>query len=181
MAETPHTAPGEAFAAAEHESSGLPQFDTAQWPGQIAWFLIIFVLLFLLMRHVFVPRIGGALETRADKIAGDIDDARRFRDEAEDQSRESAAETARARASAQKMAQDARARAQSELMARLGEEEAKLAKTAAEADARIAAARDKAMDNVGKIAADTAQAIVEKLTGKKATAAEIKSAMPRSA
>jgi len=181
MAETPHTAPGESHASAEHESGGLPQFDTAQWPGQIAWFLIIFVVLFVLMRQVFVPRIGGAMEMRGDKIAGDIDDARRFKDEAEDEAAEAAADTAKARARSHKLAQDARAKGQAEATARLAEEEAKIAKAADAADARIAAARDKAMSNVSTIASETAQAIVEKLTGKTATAAEVKSAMSRSA
>ena len=64
MAETPHTAPGETHAATEHESSGLPQFDTAQWPGQIVWFLIIFGVLLLLMRGVFVPRIAARRSER---------------------------------------------------------------------------------------------------------------------
>ena len=35
----------EGTAAAGHESSGLPQFDFQWWPGQIAWFLIVFAAL----------------------------------------------------------------------------------------------------------------------------------------
>lgn len=172
MAATPHPASGETTAATEHESSGLPQFDTAQWPGQIVWFLIIFTVLLFLMRNVFVPRIGGAVEGRAAKIAGDIAEARRLKTEAEEQAQAAAAETAKARAVSQRVALDARAKAQGELTARLAEEEAKLAEAASAADARIAVARDKAMGNVRSIAAETAQAIVAKLTGVPASAKE---------
>ena len=42
----------------------------------------------------------------------------------------------------------------------------------AEAETRIRAARDKAMGNVGAIASDTAKAMIEKLTGVKASAAD---------
>ena len=163
-------------AAAEHGAGGLPQFDPTWWPGQAAWFLIIFLGVLVLMRTVFVPRIGGAITAREDKINGDIAEARRLKAEADAQAQEAASEMAAARASAQKVASDARAKAQAEIAARLAEEEAKLAATGAQAEARIATAREAAMSNVAGIAADTAQAIVQKLTGKSATAAELAAA-----
>ena len=58
----------------------------------------------------------------------------------------------------------------------LAVEEARLADVAAVSDAAIAKARDKAMGNVAGIAQDTAQAIIAKLTGKAATAAELATA-----
>jgi F-type H+-transporting ATPase subunit b len=179
MAATPHTASAEATASTEHASSGLPQFDTAQWPGQIIWFMVIFGVLLFLMRTVFVPRIGGAIDGRAAKISGDIVEARRLKDEAEEQAQAAAAETAKARAASQKVAQDARAKAQAEIAARLGEEEAKLAVAVSAADARIAISRDRAMGNVRAIAAEAAQAIVEKLTGFPASAKEVAAATTR--
>lgn len=163
-------------AAAEHASGGLPQFDISTWPGQIAWFLIIFFVVFMIMRLVIVPRIGGAIDGRADKIAGDIADARRMKGEADAAAAASAAELSQARAAAQKVATDARAKAGAELAARLAEEEAKLAETTNAAEARIARAREAAMTNVAQIGADTAAAIVERLTGSKVSAAELKSA-----
>jgi F-type H+-transporting ATPase subunit b len=173
MAEEPHTAPGETGAGEEHASGGLPQFNTAYWPGQIVWFLIIFGVLLFLMRTVFVPRIGGAMDNREQKITGDIDEARRLKAEAEAQAAEAAAEMGRARAAAQKVALDARAQAQAGINARLAEEEAKLAQTSAAAEARIGAARDAAMTNVRSIAIDAAGAIIEKLTGRPASAQEV--------
>ena len=48
---------------------------------------------------------------------------------------------------------------------RQADEEARLGQVMAEAEARIAAARTEAMTHVRGIASETAQAIVEKLTG----------------
>ena len=70
----------------------------------------------------------------------------------------------------------ARAKARAEIDKALAAEEARLADVAAVSDAAIAKARDKAMGNVATIAQDTAQAIVAKLTGKAATAAEFSAA-----
>lgn len=158
---------------AAHGEGGLPQFDLAQWPGQIAWFLIIFAVVYLLMRYVLVPRISNAIDGRDSKIDGDIAEARRLKAEADAAAEAAAAELTQARVAAQKLAVDARAKAQAEIAARLAEEEAKVAGTTAEAESRITAARDAAMANVATITPDVALSIVERLTGKAATAAEL--------
>jgi F-type H+-transporting ATPase subunit b len=162
--------------AAPPASGGLPQFDFQWWPGQIVWFLVVFLVVLLFVRLFVAPRVGGTIDARGDKISGDIADARRLKDEAEAQAAAAAAETAQARAQAQRVAAEARAKAQAEVTARLAEEEAKLAEKGAEAEARIAKSRDAAMANVAGIAAETAGAIVGKLTGRPATATELRSA-----
>jgi F-type H+-transporting ATPase subunit b len=166
----------ESTAAPEAQSAGLPQFDFQWWPGQIVWFLIMFLVVLVFVRLFAAPRVGGTIDARADKISGDIADARRLKDEAEAQAAAAAAETAQARAAAQRVAAEARAKAQAEVAARLAEEEAKLAEKGAVAEARIAKARDAAMANVAGIAADAAGAIVGKLTGRAATSAELTAA-----
>jgi F-type H+-transporting ATPase subunit b len=159
--------------AAGHESSGLPQFDFAWWPGQILWFLIIFGVVLIFIRMFAAPKVGNTIENREGHIAGQIAEARRLKDEADKKAEAAAADMAQARAGAQKLAAEARAKANAEAAARLAEEEAKLAAEGAKAEARIAKARDAAMTNVAGIASETAQAIVERLTGKTATAAEL--------
>jgi F-type H+-transporting ATPase subunit b len=155
---------------------GLPQFDVQWWPGQIVWFLIIFFIVLAFVRLFAAPRVGGTIDAREAKMAGDIADAWRMKEEAEAQAKAVSEETARARGAAQRLAAEARAKAQAEVAARLAAEEAKLADAGAAAEARIAAARDAAMGNVASIASDTAAAIVAKLTGKAASASELKAA-----
>ena len=163
-------------AAGGHESSGMPQFDFSWWPGQIAWFLIMFFTVLAFIRWFAVPRLGGTIEAREGKIVGDIAAARQMKDEANASAQAAAVETAQARAGTQKVAAEARAKAQAEIAARLAEEEVKLTAAGLEAEARIAKARDAAMANVHSISAETAQAIVAKLTGKSATSAELAAA-----
>ena len=169
-------AEGAHAAAGGHESAGLPQFDVTWWPGQILWFLIVVFGIMAFMRWFVVPRLGGTIEQREGHISGQIAEARRLKEAADSEAAQAAAETAQARAAAQKVAGEARAKAQGEIAARLAEEEAKLAEKGAAAETRIASARDAAMANVQTIAADTAGAIVQKLTGKAPTAAELASA-----
>jgi F-type H+-transporting ATPase subunit b len=166
-----------AAAAAEHGSGGLPQFDPSWWPGQMVWMLIIFLVMFVLFAKVFVPKVGGAMADREDRISGDIGAARRLKQEADAQAAAAAADTAQARAAAQKLALDAKAKAHAEAAQREALEEARLGETLAKAEAQIAATRDQAMTHVREIASDTAGAIIEKLTGAAATSEEMRSAL----
>jgi F-type H+-transporting ATPase subunit b len=163
---------------AAHPTGGLPQFDLAWWPGEIVWTLAIFLVLYVLFTRVFVPRISGTIDAREDRIAGDIGAARKVKQEADAQVASAAAETAQARASAQKLALDAKAKAAAEAAQRDALEEAKLAEQLAKAEAQIATTREQAMAHVREIATDTAGAIIEKLTGKAATSTELTSAQP---
>lgn len=158
--------------AAGHESGGLPQFQFEHWGGQIVWLLLTFAVLYFLMAKVFVPRMRKVLDTRAQTIADAVDQARRAQEEAKTQAEAARAEVAEARASAQRAGAEAKARANAEAAKRQAVEDERLNAKMAEAEARIRKARDKAMTNVGGIAADTAQAMIEKLTGSKPTAAD---------
>jgi F-type H+-transporting ATPase subunit b len=158
-------------------SGGLPQFDLAQWPGQIVWALGIFLVLYLLFAYVFVPRVGGTIDAREDKISGDIGDARRLRDEAQAEADDAAEEMSQARARAHRVAAEAKAAAKAAADARQAEEDEKLAKRLGEAEQRIAAARAEAMGHVRAIASETAGAMVERLTGAAASQAELDAAL----
>jgi len=166
-----------ASTAADQSAGGLPQFDLSQWPGQIVWALGIFLVLYILFSRVFVPRVGGTIGVREDTIAGDIGDARRLKDEAEGQARAAAEEMGQARGRAHKVAADAKAAAKAAASARQAQEDARLTDTMAQAEARIAAARGEAMTHVRAIAVETAQAMIERLTGAAASPAEVEHAL----
>jgi F-type H+-transporting ATPase subunit b len=158
-------------------SGGLPQFDASWWPGEMAWFLIIFVLVFALMAKVFAPRVGGTIAEREGRISSDFERARTLKEQAEAQAAAAEAEIGQARGQAQRLASEAKARAQAEAASRQAAEEAKLAETLAKAETSIREARDQAMGQVRTIAVETAQAIVGKLSGKPASTAEIEAAL----
>lgn len=163
--------------AAAASSGGLPQFDLAQWPGQIVWMLVIFGVLYFVFSRVFLPAVSNTIDAREDKISGDIGDARGARDAARADLEAAAGEMAVARARAQKLAMDAQAEAKAAAVARQAVEEAKMAETLAIAEARIAAARSEAMGHVRTIAVETAQAMIHRLTGAEASSAEVERAI----
>ena len=164
-------------AAASGGAGGLPQFDVAQWPGQMVWVLAIFAVLYFLFARVFVPNIGGAISAREDKIAGDIGEARRLRDHARAEADSAAGEMTAARAKAQKLAGEAAGEAKTAADAGRAAEDEKLAQALSIAEARIASARGEAMTHVRAIAVDTAQAMIARLTGSEVRADEVERAL----
>jgi F-type H+-transporting ATPase subunit b len=169
-----HEVPAGTAEVAAHggEGGGLPQFDFSYWGGQIVWLLILFAILYFLIARVFTPRLRKVLDTRAETIAGALDEARRVQAEADAQANAVKAEIEHARADARRVVADAKTRASEDLARSQAAEDARLNAELEQAEARIRAMRDQAMTNVEAVAADTAQAIVEKLTGAPITPAE---------
>ena len=123
MAETATQASTEAPGGS---APGMPQLDPTWWGGQIVWLSLIFLVLYLVLQKVLLPKLGKAIDERDGKISGDIADARRLKQEAVAQAQAAEAELAEARAKAHKTAADAKAKAAANAAERQAAEEAKL-------------------------------------------------------
>jgi F-type H+-transporting ATPase subunit b len=161
-------------ADAEHGSGGLPQFEFQHWFGQIVYLIFLFVVLYFLIAKVFAPRMRRVFDERSSTISGAVDAARRVQAEAAGQAEAAKREVDEARAASRATAQAAKTRVTEEANARAAAEEAVVAARIAEAEGAIGKTRDAAMANVSTVAADAASAMVERLTGKAPTAAELK-------
>ena len=143
----------------------MPQLDPEVFSPQLVWLAITFVILYVVMARVALPRIGEALEGRQDHIAHDLDAAASLKAQAEAALDEYKQTMARARSEAQGVlarAAEQRAAAAAE---RGNEFEARIAAQLREAEARIAKARQGALDDIGGVAGEIARAATEKLIG----------------
>jgi len=147
----------------------MPQLDVSFFAPQIFWLFITFLALYLLLARVALPRIGGMIEQRRDRIADDLDEAARFKAQTDDAiaAYEESLATAKAKASA--MAQDTRDALGAETDKERIKVEASLSEKAKEAETRIAKTKQQAVANIKEVAAETAQAVVQKLIGAKVT------------
>ena len=159
------------------EEQDFPPFDPTYFASQLLWLAITFVTLYLLASRLILPRIGGILEDRRDRIARDLDQADRLKQQSSDAVASYDRALAEARARAFKIAAEARDTAKAEAAGRQADTEAVLDKGLATAEARIAEIKQRALADVGEVAAQVAEAVVQRLLGKKPTAGEVKAAV----
>jgi len=171
-AETPHTdaAPAEA---------GMPQFAFDTWTSQIVWLVITFGILYFVLSRFILPKIGGGITERSDRIADDLDAAGRMQKEAEQAGLEYERAVADAKAKAHNIAETTRKSVDAEIAKEVEAAEHDFSVKQASADARIRKIKDAAMAKIDTVAADTTSALVEKLLDSKPAAATIKAAITR--
>jgi F-type H+-transporting ATPase subunit b len=163
--------------AAHEGGGGLPQFEFQHWFGQIVYLIFLFAILYWLIAKVFAPRMRRVFDERETTISTAVATARQVQAEAAGQAEAAKAEVEKARADSRAASVAAKARVTDAANARAEAEEAIVNARIAEAETAIGKTRDAAMANVATIAADTASAIVERLTGKAPTAAEAAAAV----
>jgi F-type H+-transporting ATPase subunit b len=156
---TEHIPPG------EQHAKGFPPFDATTFASQLLWLTLTFVALYLLMARVALPRVGAIIENRRQRVAGDLADAQRFKDQSDSAIAAYEKALAEARGRAQTVANEAREKQAAAAEAHRKSLDVKLNAHIAEAEKTIASSRSAAMANVRNIATDAASAIVERLIG----------------
>lgn len=152
-----------AFAADGESSSGLPQLKVETFPSQIFWLVIFFLLLYWLCANIFLPRLGGIIEERRNRIADDFDQAAEFKREADTAEAAYNKALADAKASAAQIAAETRAQLDTEIAEMEAETDQQLEAEITAAEARIAETASKAAESVVEAAKDTTKALVSAL------------------
>ena len=144
----------------------FPPFNKETFASQLLWFAILFILLYLLMSRIALPRVGGILAARRERIEGDLQAAQRLKGDLDAELASYEKALAEARARAQVIANETRDRLNAEADQRRKGLEHDLNARLAEAEKVIAATKQAALANVRGIAIETTAAIVERLIGR---------------
>ena len=159
----------------------FPPLDPETFTPQLFWLAVSFGLLYMLLKHFALPRVGEVLDERRERMERDLQTAERLKVETEQAlaSYEQALAEARARASA--LTKEMHGQLAAEVDRARSELDAQIAQQLADAEARIAQSRARAMAGVDQIAGDTAGAIVARLLGREPSRDEVQRALVRRA
>jgi F-type H+-transporting ATPase subunit b len=174
-----HGAAAHTAADGGHKAS-FPPFESNTFASQLVSFAIAFGLLYLIVSRLALPRVGSVLTTRQNVIDTDLQEANRLKAESDGALKAYETELATARAKAQAMATEVREKLNTQQETAKAQLEDSLATKLAAAEKTIATMREQAMGNVRGIAADTAAAIVERLTGTSPNAGVVNAALDAS-
>lgn len=151
--------------AAEGGSGGMPQLNFKDFPPQIVWLLITFVVLYIVMAKLALPRVAEVLQMRSDRIKADLDQAASLKAETDKMIATYEKALADARNQAAAVSRDtaaALAQKSGERQAAVGND---LAARIKAAETGIAAARSKAMTEIQGVAAEIASDAARRLVG----------------
>jgi F-type H+-transporting ATPase subunit b len=155
----------------------FPPFNSETFASQLVWLAIFFIALYAIISRVAIPRIGGIVVARQDRIAGDLAAADSLKQQSDAALAGYEKALADARGRAQELANATRDRLNAEAEKTRHALEAELNTKLAKAEEAIAATKTAAMANVQAIAVDAAGAIVERLIGSRPNAAAVQSAV----
>lgn len=143
----------------------MPQFDPTFFSSQLFWLYVTFILLYVLLSAIAMPKIGSVLEERQRKIDDNLDKAAQLKTEAEAAIAVYEKALAESRAQAQDLLRSSREALTKQAEARQKELGERLAAQIKAGEARIVAAKDQALTQVRDVAVDVAKAAAAKLAG----------------
>jgi F-type H+-transporting ATPase subunit b len=143
----------------------MPQLDISTFAPQLVWLVISFVVLYVLMARLGLPRVGAAIDARRRRRDEDLARAAELRTQA--QAAIAAYETVQseARATAQATIREAIERLAAAAAERQRELAAELAEQIGAAERDIAAAKERALADIREVAVEVAASVTAKLTG----------------
>ncbi len=157
----------------------MPQLELHDFAPQLIWLAISFIVLYLIMARVALPRIATVIEERRDRIASDLDQAEQLKQKTEEAIAAYEEALAQARTRALGIAQETREALAGEVEAEKLEVEKQIAAKTAEAETRILDAKSAALAHVNEVAGEVAETIVQELIGGKLTKAEVNQAVSK--
>ncbi|WP_374763578.1 F0F1 ATP synthase subunit B family protein [Yunchengibacter salinarum] len=145
---------------------GLPQlnvFEDGTYTSQLFWLAITFILFYVVVSRMVLPRISRVLDDRGERVAADLDAAERLKREAEQVQSGLKASLDDARSQSQAILAEAKQDAASSLAATQADLESRLKAKTEAAEKRIEEAKTAALEEMDDVARDVAADIVTKL------------------
>ncbi len=143
----------------------MPQLDPSVFPTQLFWLVLTFVLLYLILSKVALPRVTEVRQSRQVRIESDLGKAESLKNEAETALADYERTIAEATAMAQEAVREAARKMSEEAEKQRDALADKLTEQLAEAEQRIADEKARAIGDIGAIAGDLAQAAASRLAG----------------
>lgn len=157
----------------------MPQLSQLALVYQSQWFWLLLVLgaIYFFVGRGIVPKVEATVDARDAKIAADLAEAERLRDEADRTEQAWRTRINEGHAEAQAQVATAKAKAESDAQKRVAKADAELEAKAEAAAAELDAARQSALAEIEALAVEATQEIVAKLAGGKVPVAKARKAV----
>ncbi len=156
---------------------GLPQLNHNTYPSQIFWLAVSFVLLYIIVSRIALPRISQILQRRMRNIDADYSAARKYRREVETLVGEMEEILAQGRGETQELLRNKHQALQASISDQQTQAQQEIAAEIGEQEQAIDEAKNDALAKVDEMATELIEKCVVLAGGKKPTKTALKSAL----
>lgn len=151
--------------AASEGKIGMPQLNIHDFSPQLVWLGVVFIVLYLLMARLALPKVADVIDARNNKIESDLNAADQMKQKSDAAIASYEAALAKARLDAETLAKRTRLESVQAAQAARAKAEGEVAEKVKAAEAGIQTAQAQAMKNIGIMAEGTAAALIKALAG----------------
>ena len=162
---------GENLIAAE---AGMPQLDPQYWASQVFWLIIIFLLIYLLIARIFIPKIKSNIDVREDKIRKDLEEAKLFKEDSEKKLKTYIDLINSAKNDAKKILSQSRQKLNEDIQIKKKEIQKEIEKEILNAEKEIKKFKTESVDKVNVISEEIASNLIKNIIGEELNKSSLK-------
>ena len=150
--------------------AGMPQLNTEFWTAQIFWLILIFFSLYLILWKIFLPKITNSIENRKSKVIGDLNEAQKFKENAEKKLKEYNEIISNTKNEAKKIIEENKKKLDKDIENKKKKFLNEIEKELLSAENEIRDLKKSSIQNVNKIAVEISSEIIKKIIGSEVNA-----------
>ena len=157
--------------------AGMPQLDPTYWASQTFWLILIFTTLYLTLSNLFIPKIKDNIDSRENKIKGDLDEAQKLKNLAEQKLREYELSIENAKKEVQKIIFESKNKLNLEIQNKKREFEKEIETEIANAEEEIVNLKQDSLKDISIISEEMASKVIEQISGEPMNQSSVKAAI----
>ncbi len=157
--------------------AGMPQLDPTYWASQAFWLILVFTILYISISKFFLPKIKENLDNRENKIKEDLENASKFKDQAESKLKEYELILENAKKEVSKIHFESKNTLDKNIKLKKEEMEKEIEKEILKAQKEIVELKKNSISSIQNISENIVSNIVENISGDKLNESSIKAAV----
>ena len=142
---------------------GMPQLDPKFWAAQIFWLILIFSILYLIIWKIFLPKITYIIENRKSRVANDLDEAQKLKEDAEKKLKEYNEIIENSKREAKKIIDDSKKKLDKDIENKKQKFNDEIEKELLIAEKEIKDLKKSSISNISNIAAETSAEVIKQI------------------
>mgnify|MGYP006104204643 CR=1 FL=1 len=144
---------------------GMPQLNPEYWASQTFWLILIFSILYLIIWKIFLPKIVNNVEDRKSKIANDLNEAQKLKEDAEKRLKEYEEIIKETKKIAKKIVDDNKKNLTNDIKNKNQELNKAIEKELLAAENEINQLKNNSVTSINKIAAEISSDLIKQIVG----------------